>query len=57
MDDTIFAAANSADLDKEIVALGISTDDQCHIFQLHDEGEVGAFLVFKLKKLVQTSSC
>ena len=50
VDDTIFAAANSAELDKEIVALVISTNEQCHTFQLRDEGEVGAFLGIQIEK-------
>ena len=44
VDDTIFAAASAEDLDCKIAALGISTSEQQHSFQLHDEGEVGAFL-------------
>ena len=50
VNDTIFAAANSADLDKEIVALGISTNEQHHVFQLHGEGEFGAFLGIQIEK-------
>ena len=50
VDDTIFAAPNSADLDKEIVALGISTNELCHTFQFHDEGEDGAFLGIQIEK-------
>ena len=50
VDDTIFAAPNSADLDKEIIALDISTNEQCHTFQFHDEGEDGTFLGIQIEK-------
>ena len=50
VDDTIFAAASAEDLDRKIAALGISTSEQQHSFQLHDEGEVGAFLGIQIEK-------
>ena len=50
VDDTIFATKDTADLDKEIAALGISTSEQQHTFALRDEGEVSAFLGIQIKK-------
>jgi hypothetical protein len=50
VDDTIFATADPADLDLEIKALGISTNEQQHSFALRDEGEVSAFLGIQIKK-------
>jgi Reverse transcriptase (RNA-dependent DNA polymerase) len=44
VDDTIFASKHQNNLDAEIKALGISTDEQQHSFALCDEGEVSAFL-------------
>ena len=41
VDDTIFATTNSADLDREIVALSNSTDEHCHTFQLRNKDVVG----------------
>ena len=50
VDDTIFAGANVADLEKEITALGISTQEQRHTFLLRDEGSVSAFLGIQIEK-------
>jgi hypothetical protein len=50
VDDTIFASADVADLEREITSLGISTETQCHTFALRDEGEVSAFLGIQIKK-------
>ena len=50
VDDTIFASANAADLEREITSLGISTEVQRHTFALRDEGEVSAFLGIQIKK-------
>jgi hypothetical protein len=50
VDDTIFAAANLADIEREITSLGISTDAQTHTFALRNEGEVSAFLGIQIEK-------
>ena len=50
VDDTIFATKDTADLDAEIKALGISTSEQQHTFALRDEGEISAFLGIQIKK-------
>ena len=57
VDDTIFATTNSADLEREIVAVSNSTNEHCHTFQLCDKDVVGAFLGFQMEKVVQTNSC
>ena len=50
VDDTIFAGADTAMLEEEIRALGVSDTEQRHSFQLCNEGEVGAFLGIQITK-------
>jgi hypothetical protein len=50
VDDTIFAAANIDDIEREIASLGISIDAQAHTFALRNEGEVSAFLGIQIEK-------
>ncbi len=50
VDDTIFASANTEDLDGEVKALGISISEQQHSFSMRVESEVSAFLGVQIKK-------
>ena len=50
VDDTIFAGADSAELENEIRLLGVHDTEQQHTFQLRNEGEVGAFLGIQITK-------
>jgi hypothetical protein len=50
VDDTIITGPDSVAIDKEIVGLGVSKDEQCHKFELRDEGEVGDFLGIRIEK-------
>ncbi len=51
VDDTIFASANVADIDAEIHALGIASNEQRHTFSLRDEGQVNAFLGIQIQQI------
>ena len=50
VDDTIFAGADPDVLEAEIQSLGVNNKEQRHTFELHNEGEVGAFLGIQIKK-------
>ena len=50
VDDTIITGPDSVAIDKEIAGLGVSKDEQCHKFELRDEGEVGDFLGIRIEK-------
>ena len=50
VDDTIFAGADVPALEREITALGISTNEQRHTFHLRNEGSVSAFLGIQIEK-------
>ena len=51
VDDTIFGARTSRELEVEITSLGISTKDHDHTFILRNEGSVSAFLGIQIEKL------
>ena len=50
VDDTIFAGADPAALEREIKNLGVADSEQRHTFALRNEGEVGAFLGIQIEK-------
>jgi Reverse transcriptase (RNA-dependent DNA polymerase). len=50
VDDTILCGPDSNALEAEIQGLGVNNLEQCHSFQLRDEGEVGDFLGIRIQK-------
>jgi hypothetical protein len=51
VDDTIFASANVSEIDSEIHALGIASNEQRHTFSLRNEGQVNAFLGIQIQQI------
>ena len=50
VDDTILVGPNASDLNNVIASLGIADEEQRHVFDLRDEGEVGDFLGIRIEK-------